>query len=158
MASDEIRDGFLLRFGRLRPVTRREREAATHLIGGFRIGMTQDRLMTGTVVWFRGNTRGFKVPGGVELGPESLGTEPQGFWSLLEGDLRESMRIDRQKYFAENKQRFCDYHLQVGTESIACILVPVDIFFGERLLRRAFNLSLNATKNVTIDPTDPRKG
>jgi hypothetical protein len=158
MASDEIRDGFILKAGRLRPVTRREREAATHLIGGFGISMTRDLLMTGTVVWFRGNTRGFKVPGGVELGPESLGTQPGGFWSLLEGDLQQSMRIDRQKYFGENKRRFCDYHLQVGTETIAFVLIPVDIFFGERLLRRAFNLSLNAAKNVTIDPADPRKG
>jgi hypothetical protein len=158
MTSDEIRDGFILRPGRLRPVSRRERAAATHLIGGFRISLTRDRLMTGTLVWFRGNTSGFKVPGGVELGPEALGTQPQGFWSRLEGDLQESMRIDRQKYFSENNRRFCDYHLQVGTESIACVLVPVDIFIGERLLRRAFNLSLNAAKNVKIDPADPRKG
>jgi hypothetical protein len=40
MASDEIRDGFILRLGRLRPVAERERAAATHLIGGFRISMT----------------------------------------------------------------------------------------------------------------------
>jgi hypothetical protein len=158
MASDEIRDGFILKLGRLRPVSRRERAAATHIIAGFRISITRDRLMTGTVVWFRGNNRGFKVPGGAELGPELLGTRPGGFWSLLEGDLQQSMRIDRQKYFSENHRSFCDYHLQVGTESIACVLIPVDIFFGERLLRRAFNLSLNATRNVTIDPNDPRKG
>jgi hypothetical protein len=154
----EMRDGFILRAGRLRPVAPREREAAQYLIGGFKIGMTQDHLGTGTVVWFRGNTRGFKVGGGVELGPETLGTRKGGFWSLLEDDLKESMRIDRQKYFTEADRRFCDYHLQVGTESIACVLVPVGIAFGERLLRRAFNLSLNATKNVTIDPADPRKG
>jgi hypothetical protein len=114
--------------------------------------------MTGTVVWFRGNRRGFKVPGGVELGPETLGTGQKSFWSFLEHDLQESMRIDRQKYFSQNNQRFCDYHLQVGTESVACILVPVDIFLNERFLRRAFNLSLNTTRNVTIDPADPRKG
>jgi hypothetical protein len=158
MASDETRDGFILKAGRLRPVTPRELAAATHLIGGFRIGMTQDRLMTGTVVWFRGNSQGLKVPGGVELGPEALGTQPGGFWSLLDGALKQSMRIDRQKYFSENDRRFCDYHLQVGNESIACVLVPVDLFFGERLMRRAFNLSLQEAKNVTMGPTDPRKG
>jgi hypothetical protein len=158
MASDEIRDGFILRAGRLRRVTQREREAATHLIGGFGIGLTPDLLTTGTVVWFRGNRRGFKAPGGVELGPEVLGTREKGFWVRLEDDLKQSMRIDRQKYFSENDRRYCDYHLQVGTESIACVLAPVDIFFGERLMRRAFNLSLNEAKNVTIDPTDPRKG
>jgi hypothetical protein len=158
MSSYEIQDGFILKAGRLRQVTGRELAAATHLIGGFRIGMTQDHLTAGTLVWFRGNTRGFKVSGGVELGPESLGTQPGGFWSHLEDDLKQSMRIDRQKYFSENDRRYCDYHLQVGSESIACILVPVSIYFGERLMRRAFNLSLKEAKNVTIAPTDPRKG
>ena len=158
MAGDEIRDGFILRAGRLRLVTGRERAAATHLIGGFGIGITRDRLTTGTVVWFRGNTRGVKVPGGVELGPELLGTQARGFWSLLEEDLKQSMRIDRQKYFSENDRRYCDYHLQVGAESVACVLVPADIFFGHRLIRRAFNVSLNEAKNVKIDPTDPRRG
>lgn len=155
---DEIRDGFILRPGRLRRVAPRELAAATHLIGGFRLPQTQDGLTCGTVVWLRGNNRGARVSGGVELGPENLGTAPRGFWARLEGDLIETMRIDRQKYFNEGSKRFCDYQVQVGEQSIACVLVRVNTWVGEGVMRRAFTLSLQQVKNVTIDPTDPGRG
>ena len=76
----------------------------------------------------------------------------------LEDDLKQTMRIDRQKFFSEDGKRFCDYHLQVGHESIACVLVRVDIDVGAGVMRRAFTLSLDTVKNVTIDPTDSRQG
>jgi len=154
----ELRDGFILRPGRLRKVTHRELPAATHLIGGFNLGTTPDNLMAGTVVWFRGNTRGFKVPGGVELGPEVLGTAPGGFWAQLEDDLKQSMRLDRQKYCNEGTSRFCIYHIQVGEVSIACVLIRVHTQVGPKVMRRAFELSLQTAMNVTIDPTDAGKG
>jgi hypothetical protein len=157
-ANDEIQDGFILRPGRLRHFAPREREAALHLIGGFAIGNTPDGLMLGTVVWLRGNNKGFKVPGGTELGPEQLGTGPRGFWTRLPDDLKQTMRIDRQDYFNYDGKRFCNYQLQVGSDSIACALVLVDTMVGARVMRRAFNKSLETEKNVMIYPTNPRKG
>src|SRR5262245_43457636 len=139
----EIREGFILRLGRLRKVAGRELAAATHLIGGFKIGNTPDGRMLGSVVWFRGNVRGVKVSGeGVELGPELLGTEPRGFWSRLEDDLKRTMRIDRQKYVNEDGKRFCVYHIQIGDESISCVLVRVNTDVGAGVMRRALTLSL----------------
>jgi hypothetical protein len=162
MTDDESQAyGFVLRLrkGRIRAsVKRPEQVAAKFLIGNFNVGTTRDNMVPGTVTWFQGNTRGFKVPGGVELGPKELGTKPGGFWSQLEDDFKKSMRIDRQKYFNEDGRRFCDYHVQVGTESIACVLVPVDVPLGETLIRHAFLLSLERTMNVTIVPTDQRNG
>jgi hypothetical protein len=151
-------EGFILRAGGLRQVKGREKAAATHLIAGFNLGMTPDNLMVGTLVWFQGNSQGARVPGGVELGPKQLGTQPRGFWTLLEDDLKKSARIDRQKYIAIEDRRFCVYHIQVGAESIACVIVRVDTMVGSGVMRRALTLSLDRTMNVTIDPTDPGKG
>jgi hypothetical protein len=157
---DEIYNGFILRPGRLRLVTDRERPAATHLIAHFPLptGLVPDGLAPGTLVWFRGNTAGVKAAGGFELGPEALGTQPRGFWTRLEPDLSQSMRIDRQKYFVEDGQRFCDFHLQVGAASLACVLVRVNVFIGEGVMRRAFTLSLDRAQNVMVCPSDPSKG
>jgi hypothetical protein len=156
----EIRDGFILRPGRLRMVRARERAAATTLIGGFNIQKTDDGLAMGTVVWFIGNTRGFKAPGanGALSPPSGLAARPGGFWATLPDDLRQTMRIDRQKPFNEGSKRFCDYALQVGDDSIACVLVPVNIRIGAAPVRRAFLLSLDSMMNVMIDPTDAAKG
>jgi hypothetical protein len=155
----EYRDGFILEPNRrLRKVIGRENPAATHLIAGFNLESSPDGFPTGTVVWFKGNVTGMKVPHGIELGPASLGTHPRGFWNRLERDLQESMRIDRQKYINRDGKSFCDYHLQVGSESLACVLALTDFHVGTTVMRRAFLLSLQATTNVWIDPTNARTG
>ncbi|MGA7500026.1 MAG: hypothetical protein WBX00_25125 [Isosphaeraceae bacterium] len=135
------------------------REAATHLISGFDLGMTPNGWNCGTVVWFQGNSRGTRGTGGVELGPEELGTAPRGFWTRLDDDLKRSVRIDRQKYFPDSQENwFCDYHVQVGDASIACVLVRVNFDVGARAMRHAFHLSLEFIRNVWVDPTDNRNG
>jgi hypothetical protein len=135
------------------------REAATHLIAGFDIGMTPLGWPCGTLVWFEGNTKGTKVSGGARLGPEQLDSGPRGFWPRLSDELKQSARIDRQKYLPGPKKNwYCDYHVQIGDASIACVLVRVNFDVGARAMQHAFHLSLEFVKNVWVDPTDNRNG
>ena len=84
---------------------------------------------------------------------------PGGFWTRLDDDLKRSARIDRQKYFPDSQGNwFCDYHVQVGDASIACVLVRVNFDVGARAMRHAFHLSLEFIRNVWVDPTDNRNG
>lgn len=154
----EILDGFIVRPGRLRRATNRERPAATHLIAKFPFGESNDGHATGTVVWFQGNTRGVKVASGFEIRPEDFGTAPRGFWTRLEDDLVQSARIDRQKYSNDGPRRFCIYALQIGEATVASVLVRVNTNVGVGVMRRAFTLSLDNVMHVAIDPTDIRKG
>jgi hypothetical protein len=141
------------------PASEEEREAATHLICGFDLGMTLPGWTCGTVVWFQGNRRGARGAGGVELGPNELGTAPGGFWTALSDDLKQTARIDRQKYFPDDDgDEFCDYHVQIDDRSIACVLVRVNFDVGGKAMRHAFHLSLENTQNVWLDPTDSRNG
>jgi hypothetical protein len=151
--------GFILKTGDLLQVAGvQQRAAATHLIAGFNIGCTGRELDCGTVVCFEGNRQGAKAAGCVRLGPQQLGTAPGGFWTNLDGEIARTARIDRQKYFPEKDIWYCDYHVQIGAVSVACVLVQVDFDVGAKNMRHAFHLSLERVKNVKIVAADGRSG
>jgi hypothetical protein len=151
--------GFILKTGDLLQVAgTQQRAAATHLIAGFNLGVTGRDLDCGTVVCFEGNRRGVKAAGCVRLGARELGTAPGGFLANLEEEIERTARIDRQKYFPEKEVWFCDYHLQIGAVSVACVLVQVDFDVNAKNMRHAFHLSLEWVKNVKVVAADGRTG
>lgn len=158
----QLLDGFLIGRGtRLRRYqSDDEKEVATHLIGGLVLdGVQSSAFGTGTVVYFEGNTFGTKAFPNVSIGPRDLSTQTGGFWTRLtqRPELIQSARIDRQKYQTEFNRQFCNYQVQIGQNSIACLLLLVDVAHARSTLRRAFNLSLELAREVMICPTDPRQ-
>jgi hypothetical protein len=151
--------GFILKTGDLLQVAGdQQRAAATHLIAGFNIPCTEMGWGRGTVVCFEGNRYGTKAARCVRLGPQELGTAKGGFWMGLDDEIKRTARIDRQKYFPEKDIWFCDYHLQIGAVSHACVLVQVDFDVSVKNMRHAFHLSLERVKNVKIVAADNRSG
>jgi hypothetical protein len=57
-------------------------------------------------------------------------------------------RIDLQKYTA--KSYYADFHIQVGEQSYACLLLQTDQWFKSGHVRMALQLSLLTCKNVTL--------